>query len=187
MNTNKRANSEYAITYYRSWCALSNTPKSNTTDIPRCHSLKFNCGWYIIAAQPMLDDSSRQHPTIAEIVGLALEHTNGCEGNNVDMNHAINKCAGRQYPDAALIFKRKSRLDDTQPMMFRAGCLITGSLILLSRRLQICGTDWWRIFQSSVETFQIEKSKEPLMNTSTIQIFLRRSLCVVWRALITFG
>lgn len=48
-------------------------------------SLKSNCGWYMNACHPMLEDKSERGDTsVVEIIGLYLDHTNGCVGNDPD-------------------------------------------------------------------------------------------------------
>ena len=42
-------------------------------------------------------------PSVVEIVGLNLQHTNGCDGGtNHDMNYILNKQSGRKFADHVL-------------------------------------------------------------------------------------
>ena len=105
-------NPEYNNMYNRYYCARSygyttKTAKRATGARPSRDSLKCNCGFYINAAHPMLEDRSGRDLNTLVITGLSLDHTNGCLGNDPEMNHAIKKRSGRCYPDAALTHLRK--------------------------------------------------------------------------------
>ena len=79
-----------------SW-AIGNAHKSSKTDgsRPTRSSLKCNCGWYINSSIPI-------GKNYVQIVGVNLDHTNGCLGDDSMLNFVINTLSGRKYPQYAL-------------------------------------------------------------------------------------
>ena len=114
-STKTRTNAAYRNTYYRYVCCRAGKPppkkiKQEGTNInsrPTRTSLKTECGHYISGKHPMKQDMSGRDEDMIEIVGLCLEHTNGCTGCDKLYNDAIKSRRGRKYTDVALTHLRK--------------------------------------------------------------------------------
>jgi hypothetical protein len=69
----------------------------NCTNVrPNRTSLKCDCKFSVSAAHPKREDATRD-PNIVEVIGLQLENTSGCLGNDGDMNFALKQGQGRKY------------------------------------------------------------------------------------------
>ena len=100
----KRKDPRFSGVNYRYYCARSHGYYCGDGNIhrPNRTSLKCNCGWYVNATNPMLPDNSGRDMSCVVVSGARLEHTNGCTGNDPDLNSAIQKRSGRKYSDAVL-------------------------------------------------------------------------------------
>ena len=110
MSTKTRRNASHTNTYYKYVCCRAGKKpikKEKESSRPTRESYKCDCGYYVSGKHPMKQDMSGRDEDMIEIVGLCLEHTNGCTGCDKLMNDAIKSRRGRKYTDVALTHLRK--------------------------------------------------------------------------------
>ena len=106
----KAKNPEYNNIQYKYICSRGRKAppkKEKESSRPTRVSLRVDCGYYSKANHPMKEDRSGRDMSVVVIVGLCLEHTNGCKGRDELINKAIRQRRGRKYTDVQLTHLRK--------------------------------------------------------------------------------
>ena len=82
--------------------------------------MKCHCPFFVSGQEPTLADNSGvdKNGEII-IVGLNLEHDNGCTGNDQTINNLVDKRGGRKYPVPVL---------EHLKCEIQAGCYTTGNV-----------------------------------------------------------
>ena len=86
---NVQNNDVFSVTHFRCYCARSYARLSKDAlnpHRPNRHLLKCDCNWYMDASHTMLVYRSGRDTFVVKMVGLCSDHTNGCTGENEEMN-----------------------------------------------------------------------------------------------------